>query len=81
MSDERVGKNMVIEKRGHRCVSQEPRGATRMSALECADQASPRACTVKAPHIASLATKAFFGRCQNVVSRRSASMDDPLILQ
>jgi hypothetical protein len=35
-----------------------------MSALECADQAIPRACTVKAPHIASLTTKAFFGKCQ-----------------
>jgi hypothetical protein len=30
-----------------------------MSALECAEQASSRACTVKAPHIASLTTKAF----------------------
>ena len=35
-----------------------------MSALECADQASPRACTVKPSHIATLTTKAFFGKCQ-----------------
>jgi hypothetical protein len=35
-----------------------------MSALECAEQASSRACTVKRPHIAALTTKAFFRKCQ-----------------
>jgi hypothetical protein len=34
-----------------------------MSALECAEQTISTAC-VKAPHIASLTTKAFFGKCQ-----------------
>jgi hypothetical protein len=43
-----------------------------MSALECADQASPRACTVKAPHIASLATKTFFGKCQIEVGKAAS---------
>jgi hypothetical protein len=28
------------------------------------EQTSPRACTVKAPHIASLTTKAYFRKCQ-----------------
>src|SRR6516164_11331130 len=42
-----------------------------MSALECADQASPRACTVKAPHIAALTTKAFFRKCQMSVASDS----------
>src|SRR6516165_8994402 len=43
-----------------------------MSALECADQASPRTCTVKPPHIAALTTKAFFRKCQTslAASRR-----------
>jgi len=35
-----------------------------MSALECADQASPRTCAVKPPPIAALTTKAFFRECQ-----------------
>src|SRR6516225_12275041 len=30
----------------------------------CTEQTSPRAYTVKAPHIASLTTKAFFRKCQ-----------------
>src|SRR5262249_15889680 len=30
----------------------------------CTEQTSPRACTVKAPHIASLTTKAYFRKCQ-----------------
>ena len=37
-----------------------------MSALECVEQVSPRTCAVKAPHIASLTTKAFFGKCQRL---------------
>ena len=40
-------------------------GANRsMSALQCAEEVSSRACTVKAVHLASLTTKAFFGKCQ-----------------
>src|SRR5215469_2952368 len=42
-----------------------------MSALECADQASPRTCAVKPPHIAALTTKAFFRKCQ---TRKSAAV-------
>ena len=41
-----------------------------MSALECAEQVSSRVCTVKVLHLASLATKAFFGKCQTGIVRR-----------
>ena len=41
-----------------------------MSALECAEQASSRACTVKPPHICALTTKAFFRKCQTGIARR-----------
>jgi len=38
--------------------------ALRMSALAVAKSAFPMACTVKAQHLASLTTKAFFRKCQ-----------------
>src|SRR5262249_23001312 len=53
----------------------------RMSALECAEQASSRAWTVKAPHIASLTTKAFFGKCQTSFRGAASAIDDPPMTQ
>jgi hypothetical protein len=49
-----------------------------MSALRCVGQVSPRTCTVKALHLASLTTKTFFGKCQISVAPAWSAASSPI---
>src|SRR5215472_13476226 len=54
-----MAKDLMLSSSGNRHSSHNPAGRL------CAARACSRVCTVKAPHLAALMTKAFFRKCQN----------------